>query len=78
MTPIQAGSLVVWNPQDLDRIFSENFALKLSDQLPLPGIVKRIDGKIALMSYMQQTGQVASLPVKLSELCQAGVCHAAE
>lgn len=75
---IQGGSLVVWNPQDLDRIFSENFAMKLSNEVPIRGIVRRVDGRIALMAYMQQSGERAILPVKLSELCPAGVCHVAE
>ncbi|MFA4850808.1 MAG: hypothetical protein WC626_13870 [Methanoregula sp.] len=70
---IQEGSLVVWDPHNLIQIFSENTAFSFTDMVPVPGIVKCINGDIGLLSYMQRSGQKGEIPVKLCELVQAGV-----
>lgn len=64
---IQAGALVLWNPPDLNVIFRPESAFRFSNMVPVPGIMKLIDGTAGLMSYMDR-GLKAEVPVLLSEV----------
>jgi len=69
---MMAGSLVRWNPPDLSRIFCEDTAISFAEQIPLPGILSRVDGRIGRMSLMQRNGKKGEIAVLLSELIPCG------
>lgn len=73
---MDAGTLVRWNPCDISRIFCEDTAIRFAEKLPLPGILSRVDGEIAGLSYMQPNGKKGKIAVMLSELIPVGVPHA--
>ena len=68
MNAIHEGSLVLWNPQNLVDLVPLERAKILSQMLPIPGMVTRIDGDIGRMSYLQKNMKKAEMTVKLSEL----------
>ena len=72
---IEAGTIAVWDPDNLHALFRRETAFKFYARLPITGIVSRIDGNAAILKYAGPNG-FETVPVLLSELERVGVPHA--
>jgi len=75
--PMQAGSLVRWDPSDLGKIFGgKKDVQKFPYKPPITGFLKEVHGDAGVLSFITVDKTQDWIFVKLDELIPVGVPHA--